>query len=55
MGTSNLLVELLGQHVDTDWEFLGGSPEGDLSENLVSKGARHHEGGMSSSTAEKDQ
>ena len=32
-----------------------GGPEGDLSENLVSKGAGHHEGGVSSSTAENDQ
>ena len=32
-----------------------GGPEGDLSKNLVSKGAGHHEGGVSSSTAENDQ
>jgi hypothetical protein len=55
MGASNLLIELLGQYVDAEREFLRGSPESDLSENLVSEGARHHEGGVSSSTAENVQ
>ena len=54
MGTSNLLIELLGQYVNTEREFLGGSPKGNLSENLISEGARHHERGVSSSTAEND-
>ena len=55
MGASNLLIELLGQNVHTEREFFRGGPEGDLSENLVGEGARHHEGGVSSSTAENDQ
>ena len=43
MGASNLFIELLGQYVDSKREFFRGSPESDLSENLVSEGARHHE------------
>ena len=54
MGTSDLFIELLGQYVDTEGEFLRGSPKGNLSENLVREGARHHKGGVSSSTAEND-
>ena len=55
MCASNLFIELFGQYVDAEREFLRGSPKGDLSENLVGEGARHHEGGVSSSTAENDQ
>lgn len=43
MGASNLFIEFLGQNVNAEREFLRGSPESDLSENLVSEGARHHE------------
>jgi len=52
MGASNLFIELLGQYVNAKREFLRGSPEGDLSKNLVSERARHYKGGVSSSTAE---
>jgi hypothetical protein len=55
MGASNLFIEFLGQYVDAERKFLRGSPEGDLSEDLVSEGARHHKGGVSSSAAENDQ
>lgn len=53
MGAGNLFIELLGQYVDAEREFLRGSKEGDLSENL-DEGVGHHEGGVSS-RAENDQ
>lgn len=43
VGTGNLLVELLGKHMDTEWELLGSGPECDLSQDLVGEGARHNE------------
>lgn len=39
VSTGNLLVELLGQHVDAKRELLGCGPEGDLSKDLVCEGA----------------
>lgn len=40
----DLLVQLLGQHVDADRVLAGVGPEVNLSENLVGEGAAHHEG-----------
>lgn len=40
--------------MDTKREFLGRSPEGDLGQNLVGKGARHDEGRMAGGTAEAE-
>lgn len=42
VGTSNLLVKRLGEHVDTERVSLGVSPKGDLSQNLVGKRAGHN-------------
>lgn len=41
VGTSDLLVERLGEHVDTERVSLRVSPKGDLSQNLVGKRAGH--------------
>ena len=54
VSASDLLIQLLGQDVNTEGELLGGRPEGDLSENLVGEGARHDEGRVSSSASEVD-
>jgi hypothetical protein len=37
--------------LDTEREFLRGSPERDLSKNLIGEGARHDEGRMTGGTA----
>ena len=55
VGAGDLLVELLGQDVDAEWEVLGRSPERDLREDLVCEGARHDEGGVASRTSEVDE
>ncbi len=44
MAGGNLLVKLLGQHVDTDGVLAGVGPQVDLGENLVGEGAAHDEG-----------
>jgi hypothetical protein len=54
MGTSDLLIEFLGEHVHAKRELLGGGPEGDLGKDLVSEGARHDERRVTSSTAVND-
>lgn len=41
VGTSDLLVKRLGEHVDTERVSFRVSPKGDLSQNLVGKRARH--------------
>lgn len=51
VGTGDLLVELLGEHVDTERELLGGSPESNLSEDLVGERAGHDERGVTGGTA----
>lgn len=51
VGTGNLLVELLGKHVDAERELLGGGPESDLSEDLVGERAGHDERGVTGGTA----
>jgi len=43
MGTSDFLIELLGEHVDTEGELLGGGPEGNLGQSLVGERAGHDE------------
>jgi len=52
VSTSDLLVQIFGQDVDTKGELLRGRPESDLSENLVGEGARHDEGWVPSSASE---
>ena len=52
VGTGDFFVELLGKHVDTERELLGGGPEGDLSEDLVGERARHDERRVTGGTAE---
>lgn len=50
----DLFIELLGEHVNAERELLGGSPQRDLSKDLVCKGARHDKGRVTSGTAEVD-
>ena len=51
VGTSDLLVELLGKHVDTERERGRVGPQGDLGKNLVGEGARHDERWVTGGTA----
>ena len=55
VSTGDLLVELLGEHVDAEREALGGGPESDLGEDLVGEGAGHDEGRVASGTAKVDE
>ena len=41
VGTSNFLIELFGQHVDTKRELLWGRVQRNLCQHLVGEGARH--------------
>jgi len=41
VGTSDFLVELFGQHVDTKRELLWGRVQSNLCQHLVGEGARH--------------
>jgi hypothetical protein len=50
VSTSDLLVQLLGQHVNAEREFLWGGPKGNLGQYLVRKGAGHDEGRVASGT-----
>lgn len=43
VSTGDLLVELLGEHVDAEGEELGGGPESDLGQDLVGERAGHDE------------
>ena len=45
MQPGDLLVEVLGQHVDADGVLLGLGEELDLGQHLVGEGVRHHEDG----------
>lgn len=54
VGTSDFLIELLGEHVNTESELVGVGPESDLSEDLVGERAGHDEGGVTSSTTRGD-
>jgi hypothetical protein len=49
VGTGNLLIKFLGQHVDTERELLRRGPQGDLSQDLVGERARHDERRVTSS------
>ena len=51
----DLLVELLGEHVDTDGVLANLSPEGDLGQNLVAERVGHNERRVSRSAAEVDE
>ena len=51
----HLLVQLLGQHVDTDRVLAGVAPDLHLGQNLIGEGVGHDEGGMSHGAAEVDQ
>ena len=54
VGSGNLLVEGLGEHVDTERVGLGVGPEGNLGHDLVGERTGHDEGWVSSSTSEVD-
>ena len=51
----DLLVEVLGQHVDADRVLLGLREELDLGEHLVGEGVRHHERRVAGRVAEVHQ
>ena len=51
VGTGDLLIELLGKHVDTERESLRGGPQGNLGQDLVREGAGHDEGRVASGTS----
>ena len=55
MGTGDLLVELLGEHVDAEREALRVLPEGNLGKDLVGERAGHDEGGVTSGASEVDE
>lgn len=51
---SDLLVELLGEHMDTKRELLRSGPERNLSEDLVGERAGHHERWVACGASEVD-
>jgi len=51
----DLLVQLLGQHVDADLVLAVARPEFDLSQNLIGEGVAHDEGRMTHGTSQVDQ
>jgi len=55
VSTSDLLIQLLGQDVNTERELLGSRPKGDLSEDLVGERTGHDEGWVSSGASEVDE
>lgn len=55
VGFGDLLVELLGQHVDADLVLVVLGPEFDLGHDLVGKGVGHDERGMSHGASEIDE
>jgi hypothetical protein len=54
MGSSDFLIELLGQDVDTNGPGLGVGPQSELSKNLVGEGVGHDERRVASSTTKVD-
>jgi len=52
MSAGDLLVELLGEHVDTNRELLGSGPEGNLGEDLVGERAGHDKGWVAGGASE---
>lgn len=55
VGSGNLLVERLGEHVDTERVRLGVGPEGDLSHDLVGERTRHDERGVTGTATQVDE
>ena len=56
VGPGDLLVQLLGEHEDTDLRvLLSVAPQLDLGQHLVGEGAGHDEAGVTHGTAEIDQ
>ena len=55
VGSGNLLVEGLGEHVDTEGVGLVVGPKGDLGHDLVGERAGHDEGGVTGTASEVDQ
>ena len=51
VGTSNFLVETLGEHVDTKRELIRGGPQCNLSEDLVGERTRHDKRWVTGSTS----
>merc|ERR1711872_41931 len=54
MRESDFFVELLGQHVDSDWVLGGVAPELDLGEHLVGEGVGHDKAGVTHGTSQVD-
>lgn len=52
METSDLLIQLFGQEVNSDGVFGVLSPEGNLGKNLVRERAGHHKAGVTSGTSQ---
>ena len=52
--SSDLLIEGLGEHVNSERVLLSLGPEGDLGEDLVGERAGHDERRVSGSTSEVD-
>ena len=55
MRGGHLLVQLLGQHEDSNLVVGGILPQLDLSQDLVSEAAAHDEAGVTHGTAQVDQ
>jgi hypothetical protein len=50
VSTSDLLVQLLGQHMNAEGEFLWGGPKSNLGQHLVREGAGHDKGWVAGGT-----
>jgi len=55
VGPGHLLVQLLGEHEDTDLVLVSVAPQLDLGQHLVGEGAGHDEAGVTHGTAEINQ
>jgi hypothetical protein len=55
VSAGNLLIELLGEHVDAERELLRVRPESDLGQDLVGERAGHDKGGVTSGAAQVDE
>merc|ERR1719320_858661 len=53
-GGSNLLIQLLRQHVHTHWVLSSVAPQLNLGQHLVSKGSGHHKAWVPHGTAKVD-
>ena len=54
VGSGNLLVKLLGEHVHIHSELAGVAPQLNLGENLVGEGGRHDKAGVAHGTTKVD-